>query len=79
MVLLQIELPPDELEQLKDRAQRFGYQTPGEYLRAIVEDMLTNDDDSDEQILADLKEAWREMERGGGMTVEDMWKIVENN
>jgi Arc/MetJ-type ribon-helix-helix transcriptional regulator len=77
MTLLKIELPPDALQRLEALARRNGYDSPDEYLRAVVDNLLN--DDSDEEILADLKEAWREAQRGEGMSVEDLWKFVEND
>lgn len=79
MVSLKINLSADQFQRLEALACLNGYDTTNEYIRAVIGSLLNNEDNSDAEILADLKDAWREMQRGEGMSVEDMWKFVEAN
>jgi predicted Zn-ribbon and HTH transcriptional regulator len=49
-----------------------------DYIAAQILELLDEDDDN-EKILNDLKEAWREMKRGGGMSVEEYRQALESD
>ena len=82
MVSILVEFPADEMERITARAQELGYATPGEYMRALVEqdvaDEFEHTELTNEQILEGLKESWREMKRGEVMTWEEMKQYLDS-
>jgi glutamyl-tRNA reductase len=80
MAILQVELLAEEVERLNARARESGYEAADEYVRAVIERLLDEaDDESTEKILADLKAAWIELRRGGGLTLEEFRKALDDD
>jgi Arc/MetJ-type ribon-helix-helix transcriptional regulator len=71
-----LTLPEQMDEMVVERASELGYPTPDDYLLALLKADL--EDDSDEEIIANLKEAWRDMKTGNVMTVEEFEKYMES-
>jgi hypothetical protein len=42
MVMIMVEVPDEEMERITARARERGYGSPGDYLRALVEQDLKN-------------------------------------
>lgn len=76
MAVIVVEIPDEEMELVTARTQERGFDSPSDYMRALIEQDvqigIEADELTDEQILENLKVAWREMKRGEGMTWEEM-------
>jgi predicted transcriptional regulator len=73
-----ISLTDEQKKRAEALAHAEGYAGPNEYLHALVEDAL-DDENTDEEIIAALKDSLREMKRGEGMTVEEFRRWITYN
>jgi len=74
-----LTLPDNLVERVNERASELGYKSPDEYMLALLEADLNDDDDSNEEIIANFKEAWREIKRGEFMTMDELKRYVESS
>lgn len=70
--MYQIDLMPDEVEKLETHAKERGYQTLEDWLRSIAHDQAEEDEDTIEEILADLTQGFGEALRGEGISMEEL-------
>lgn len=78
-----LNLSDHERERLETLAQRRGFQAADDYLKALVdadaaqmgEDLPFDEDEVD--IRAEFKQAWHEAMTGKTMSIEDMWKAID--
>ncbi|MCC6612907.1 MAG: hypothetical protein IT320_05465 [Anaerolineae bacterium] len=77
MVDFVISLTEEQRKRAEARARALGYANPDEYLHALVEHALEEDDDA-EEVLASLDRSLAQMARGAVMTVDEMWRRLES-
>lgn len=82
MADLIIELTPAEREQIEAMVRERGYESARDYVRALIEQDVTDDsfvdDDDTAEIEAGIKQAWREIKRDDVIPVEQMWKLLDD-
>jgi transcriptional antiterminator Rof (Rho-off) len=74
-----ITLTDEQGQRVEARAAELGYSSPREYLHAVIEDVLEEEDDSDEEILASLERSLQQMQRGEVLTVAELWRRLESD
>ncbi|MCA9909558.1 MAG: hypothetical protein KC519_12965 [Anaerolineae bacterium] len=75
---LVIELTPEESDRLLTLARRRGYDTPADYLRALIEEDATNGTD-EEDPTEDLRVAWRQALHDEVLTEDEFWKAMSES
>ena len=75
---LVIEFTPEETEQLSRRAHAHGYDNPADYVRALIEDDVSDSTDVEDPA-EDLRIAWRQAKRGDVLTEEEFWKAMSDD
>lgn len=75
-----ISLTEDQRERAEARAKALGYADSTAYLHALVEEALDDEDEEDEAaLLASLERSLLQVQRGETLTVEEMWRLVEQD
>jgi predicted transcriptional regulator len=75
---LVIRLTDEQRKRAEALAHAEGYAGPDEYFHALVEDVL-DEEMTDDEIIAALKDSLREAKRGEGMTVEEFRLWMESD
>lgn len=70
-VFLTVAVTEEERRQLEAVALKHGYETPGDYLKALVLESLAADNDID--IEAEFKTAWKQAKRGEFVPLDSLW------
>jgi hypothetical protein len=73
MVQFMVELSDDQFENLMERTRQQGFTQPSDYLAALFNDPAEEDEEAvtQEEFLADFRQALLEIERGEGMSIEE--------
>ncbi|MCL4251309.1 MAG: hypothetical protein KJ065_24375 [Anaerolineae bacterium] len=79
MVDFVISLTEEQRKRAEARARALGYANPDEYLRALVERALEDDDDDAEHVLASLERSLKQVASGEVMSVDEMWERLESS
>jgi hypothetical protein len=82
-ITLNITLTPEEHERVEEKARRRGYNTPDEYVRALIEaDVMSADEvdyeDDDETILEGIREGLRDALSGNVRPISELWDSLDN-
>jgi len=75
-VMLTIDVTPDERARLEALAHEYGYNTPGEYLLALVE--LVAEDDDEENPIEAFRQSWHEAMTGQTYSVSTLWDDMDD-
>jgi hypothetical protein len=80
-VPLTIDLTLEEHQQIEEMAQRHGYDTPADFLHALVSTVIAEqeeyDFDTKEGILAGLRESWHQAMTGNTRPVSELWDALD--
>lgn len=83
--IMVLELTPEERQQIEDLARRRGYNTPEEYLLALIEaDALasrgvSSEDEDDFDIEASFRQGWHEAMTGQTRPIAELWDKLEDD
>jgi hypothetical protein len=78
-VVLTIELPSDELE---DLARRRGYDTPADYVRALIVEDAEADAESHgtgEDLITRFRRSWQDALAGKTYPVSTLWDGIDDD
>jgi predicted transcriptional regulator len=78
MVDFLITLTDEQRQRAEARAQALGYDSPDEYLQAVLEQALENTD-TQEEILASIERSLIQIQQGKVMSVDEMWQRLESD
>lgn len=67
---LVIDVSAEKLERITTLAREHGYDTPGEYLLALIDEQ---DEPTREEILANLRQGLKEAIRGEVHPIDTLW------
>lgn len=73
-----LTIPDDLYERIAERASEFGCPNPDDFMLTVLEAEVEEDEITPEQIIADIKQALRDVENGNVMTVEELEKYLES-
>lgn len=77
-VLLTLEITREEQKQIEAQARQHGYQSPHDYLLALVaEDAGDFDFDTKAGLLDGLRTSLRQAEQGDTRSVLELWDAVD--
>jgi hypothetical protein len=79
MVEVTVHFRDDQFERLMERARKQGFVQPGDYLAALADDDLDQEDEPNAKILAELQQAWLEMRHGEGISAEEFKRRMERD
>lgn len=84
VVLVDLRVKPETRKQIEELAHRRGYDTPDEYVRALI----TSDavalgepidlDDEDDPI-EDFKQGWKDAMTGNTLPASALWELGDDN
>jgi hypothetical protein len=70
---------PDYMgEAVAKRASELGYSTPDDYLLALLKADIEDEEVTPEQIIADIKQAVRDIKNGNVMSIEELEVYLES-
>ena len=75
-VALTIDVTPDEQARIEALAREYGYDSPGEYLLALVE-LVAEDIDAENPIDA-FRQSWHEAMTGQTYPVSTLWDDMDD-
>ena len=81
-----LNISNEERERLDELARRRGFEESEAYLRALIEADAREhgdtppftDDEDDVDIRAEFRQAWRDAMTGNVISLEDLWKAVDD-
>ncbi len=76
-IALTIDVTPEEHQRIIERAHENGFDTPSEYVLALVEEDL--EEDSHESIVESFKQGWREAMSGNTIPASKLWEALQDD
>ena len=78
-IALTIDLTPEESRRIEAVARQQGYETPAEYVHALVSEAIAEHDfDTKAGILAGLRESWHQAMTGQTRPISELWDALED-
>lgn len=83
VVLVDIKVKPETRQQIEDIAQRRGYATTDEYVRALIESDAeahgeTLDLEDDYDAVEGFRQAWHEAMTGQTIPLSEIWDSLDD-
>ena len=79
-ITLTINLTSDEQKRVEDLARQSGYETPADYVHALVSEAIASPDfDTQAGVLAGLRESWHQAMTGQTRPVSELWDALDDD
>jgi Arc/MetJ-type ribon-helix-helix transcriptional regulator len=78
MVVLTIEVTAEQREQINQRAQERGYESPSEYLLALINEDVEEENEEDVDPVELFREGWQDMLNGNTYPASTLWEDIDD-
>lgn len=78
-ITLTIDLTPEENQRIEDLAHQSGFETPADYVHALVSNVLAEHDfDTQAGIMSGLRASWHQAVTGETRPISELWDALDD-